>query len=145
MRRAAVLMIVLLLAACGGDGVGNGGGSGDQTGGGQQVYRASCRVCHGTDGGGGVGRPLSGVVETFPDCADQVRWVTLGSERWREEVGPTVGGREVGTSPVMPSFEDTLSENEIRRAIVYERTAFGGADLAATLQDCGLPPPASDE
>ncbi len=72
---------------------------------GAAVYVAECAACHGADGGGGVGPPLSGgaVVAAFPDAADQTVVVVEGQ-----------GG--------MPSFGDRLSEEEIAAVVEYTRS-----------------------
>jgi len=104
--------------------------------GGSEVF-ATCAACHGKSGTGGVGPALSGVRETFPDCATHVRWIELGSEGWKREVGPTYGERDAPVDQVMPSF-DTLDEQALRRIAMYERVRFGGGDLETERAACGL-------
>ena len=38
----------------------------------------------------------------------------------------------------MPAFGSTLTEEELRAVVLYERVRFGGQDLEAALADCGL-------
>lgn len=104
---------------------------------GRQVFDASCAVCHGAAGGGGAGPALAGgsVLMTFSSCDDHIQWVTLGSNGWPDETygdtNKTVGGG-------MPSFENTLSEQDLVSAVLYERVQFGLQDLAAAESACGL-------
>jgi cytochrome c oxidase subunit II len=75
---------------------------------GAEIYGASCAVCHGDDGQGGVGPRLSdgAAVEAFPDAADEVEVVTNGRA-------------------AMPSFKGQLSEAEIQAVVEYTRTGLG--------------------
>jgi mono/diheme cytochrome c family protein len=138
MRRVFALVIgaAFLLAACGG---GDDGGTAE-TGpiaAGENSYGSTCAVCHGSEGQGGVGRPLDTVVADFPDCADQVRWMALGSSRWKTEVGPTFGASETPVSGGMPEFEATLSDEEIRAIAAFTRVRFAGQPEADAVVGCG--------
>jgi mono/diheme cytochrome c family protein len=105
---------------------------------GREIYGRICSSCHGGTGTGGSAPALTSVLQTFPDCETHRRWVTLGSERWQEEVGPVYGapGREI--TAIMPSFEAVLTEEEIRQVASFERVRFGGEEAGAVLADCGL-------
>ena len=48
---------------------------------------SNCASCHGADGGGGVGYAFTEgeIVRTFPNIADQVRWVFYGTEGYNAE------------------------------------------------------------
>ena len=101
----------------------------------------TCQSCHGADGGGGTGPAFAGgaVVETFPSCVDHILWVSLGTNRWRDEVGDTYGAqaKAVGGGGVMQSYEDGgLSAEEIAAVVLFERVAFGGLDAAEAEADC---------
>ena len=100
----------------------------------------ACSSCHGNDGGGGTGPGLAGgsVVETFPACVDHIQWVTLGTARWREEVGDTYGAsnKPVGGGGIMQSYEAGLSPEEIAAVVLFERVTFGGQDAAEATADC---------
>ncbi|MDX1448712.1 MAG: hypothetical protein R3246_06565 [Acidimicrobiia bacterium] len=74
---------------------------------------------------------------TFPDCETHVRWITLGSEGWKAEVGPTYGANDAEIDQVMPGFAQ-LDETAIRQVAMYERVRFGGGDPDTVRQDCGL-------
>ncbi len=105
---------------------------------GREAYGRLCSTCHGGSGEGGVGPALSGVVATFPDCATQLRWISLGSERWSNEVGPSYGEQEKEITGAMPSFEPTLTNEQVRQIAAFERSRYGGSAETAALTDCGL-------
>ena len=105
---------------------------------GREVFGRVCASCHGGTGAGASAPALTSVIETFPDCETHVQWVTIGSQRWQEEVGPVYGapGREI--TAVMPSFESILTDAEIQQVASFERFRFGGAEMGAVLADCGF-------
>lgn len=72
---------------------------------GQAIFTGRCAGCHGSDGAGAFGPQLSEgrVVERFPDAADQIDLVR--------------GGRGA-----MPSFDRTLSDEEIQAVVEYTRS-----------------------
>jgi len=102
---------------------------------GKDLYTASCQACHNADGSAGVGPALSGgaVLETFPGCAPQVDWVALGSIDWPD---PTYGAQDKPVNAGMPGFQASMSLDEIKQVVLYERVAFGGADLDEAAADC---------
>jgi cytochrome c553 len=132
-RRVSVFIIVtfaLFVPGCGG-GDGNGG---DRTGtladtpGAKVFADAGCGNCHALDAAGTSGTVGPNLDETQPD-ADEVE----------EQVREGGGG--------MPSFEDRLSDQEIRDVAEFvaqaTRTATGGSSVAAefepdetTVEDC---------
>ena len=74
---------------------------------GEAIFATRCARCHGTDGGGGFGPALAGVVtDRFPDAADEVVVVTNGSG-------------------AMPSFADSLTPEQIEAVVEYTRTQLG--------------------
>jgi hypothetical protein len=97
----------------------------------------NCAVCHGRNGEGGVGPALHSVVETFSDCETQVRWISLGSQRWKEEIGDGYGTNNTPIKGAMPAF-DALPEHDRRLVAFYERVTFGGADPETERAACGL-------
>jgi mono/diheme cytochrome c family protein len=103
---AALGFVVALFANGSGSSGSAGTTSGPRTG--AAIYQASCAVCHGQQGQGGVGPELGGgaVVEAFPDEADQIAVVTNGRG-------------------AMPSFRSTLSPDEIRAVVDYTREDLG--------------------
>jgi mono/diheme cytochrome c family protein len=105
---------------------------------GRDVYASVCSTCHGDRGQGLSGPSLSGVIETFPACDDQVEWIALGSEKWKAEVGPNYGAQDKPITEIMPGFESSLSAQQIRQVAAYQRAVFGGADETAAQSDCGL-------
>lgn len=135
----ALLMLALLASACG-DSAATSGPLGD----GKKVYGAICSACHGSRGQGGTGPQLDKVTETFPTCAEQQKWITLGSEGWKETVGDTYGAPSKPVAGGMPTLGEALTTHEIAAAAVYERVEFGGVEEDAALVDCGFtvtPPP----
>ena len=106
---------------------------------GEEVY-ASCASCHGSTGGGGVGRALSNgeVLATFPKFEDHASLVYTGSAPYAGEVygdpnregGPHVGGSFNGS--FMPqqgeTFGGALTDAEIIAVVCHERFTLGGAD-----------------
>ncbi len=100
-----------------------------------------CAACHGADGGGGAGPAFAGgaVLATFPSgsCADHVEWVSLGTANWPDATyGAT--NKPVGGFGVMPSFGSSLSEEQLRAVVLYERVQFGGESIEEAEVDCGL-------
>lgn len=106
---------------------------------GEALYNSEgCVNCHGLEGQGVIAPRLNegAVLETFPSCAGQLRWVTLGSAGWAREVGATYGA---GGKPVlggMPSFGRRLDPEQIRQVVSFTRTVFGGADPVEVAADC---------
>lgn len=109
---------------------------------GQEIYSAGaqCGSCHGANGQGGTGPAMSGgaVLQTWPSCDEQVRWIALGSNGWSTEVGGTYGAQEKPVQGGMPAFDADLSDVEIRAVAAFERIRFGGAPAEETLLACGL-------
>jgi mono/diheme cytochrome c family protein len=105
---------------------------------GRDVFRRVCATCHGGNGEGAAGPALANVVATFPLCADHQHWVTLGTARWKEEVGPTYGSANTEVTKIMPSFEETLTSEQIAEVAAFERFSFGGATADEALSSCGL-------
>jgi mono/diheme cytochrome c family protein len=77
-------------------------------------------------------------LDTFPDCETHLRWVTIGGRRWIEEVGPTYGPTGKTITGVMPSFEATLTPEQVAQVTAFERVQFGGGTSEQVLADCGL-------
>lgn len=136
---ALALLIVAVLTACGGT-AGPSGPLGD----GRDVYSARCSACHGGSGQGGVGPSFSEVAETFPMCTDQILWITLGSEKWKDEVGPVYGSTGKPIEQVMPPFGEVLSQEQIASVAAFERSQYGGVEPDTALEECGLEPVDSD-
>jgi mono/diheme cytochrome c family protein len=73
---------------------------------GRAVYAEHCASCHGAAGGGGLGPPLGGVVDTYPDPADQVTFVAAGRG-------------------LMQGFDDVLSTEELEAVVAFTREGLG--------------------
>lgn len=110
---AALASAIVLLAGCGGDGNGNGGGDKTADGGagaGREVFvstaEPSCRSCHtlaDADATGTVGPNLDELQPSSDQVAQAVR------------SGPGV----------MPSYKDTLSDDQIEAVAAYVAGAAG--------------------
>jgi mono/diheme cytochrome c family protein len=107
---------------------------------GRTVYGSTCSACHGSNGQGGVGPGFADVALTFPTCAEQIQWITLGSERWKKEVGPTYGATGKPIENVMPEMGAQLTPQEIAAVAAFERIQYGDMDKASTLTECGFEP-----
>lgn len=136
-RTGGLALAAALLAACA-----SGGTSGQALGPdletGREVFGRVCASCHGGNGEGGAGPALASVIETFGDCQDHIRWVTIGSERHKKDVGPVYGDTGKEITGIMPSFESVLTATEIAQVAAFERHRFGGADSEVVQADCGL-------
>ncbi len=134
-RRLAIAAIAVLVSGCGGASATT---DLDYVAG-RTAYR-TCAACHHATGTGGVGPALTAVRETFPDCADQQQWISLGTVRWMAEMGATYGANDIEITGVMPEFAQSLSPEQIAQVAYYERVRFGGGDEAVERASCGLPP-----
>src|SRR5688572_6672993 len=103
---------------------------------GRDTYGRVCSACHGGTGAGASAPALTSILETFPDCDTHIQWVTLGSERWKEEVGPVYGAPGKEITAIMPSFDAVLTEEEIRQVVSFERMRFAGGEMDTVLADC---------
>ena len=105
---------------------------------GGEIFAASCAVCHGATGAGGVGPALAGgaVLETFPEgaCQSHIEWVTLGSAGWPDD---TYGAQNKLVAGGMPAF-GSLTETELAQVVLYERVELGGEEEQAAEQECGF-------
>ena len=129
----ALLLVVAIACASGPESLGD-----PDLDAGRATFGRICSACHGGTGAGGSAPALTSVLETFPDCETHVQWVTLGSDRWKEEVGPVYGAPGKEITAIMPSFEAVLSAEEIQQVASFERFRFGGGEMEAVLSDCGL-------
>ncbi|MBU1227715.1 MAG: cytochrome c, partial [Actinobacteria bacterium] len=113
-----------------------------------QAEFTACAACHGDNGGGAGNFPAfvgGALLETFPEgqCQAHVDWVSLGSTGWPEATYGATGKPVGGSGAVMPAFGATLTEEQVRAVVLYERVRFGGEDLDTALADCGLTDPAA--
>jgi cbb3-type cytochrome c oxidase subunit III len=85
---------------------------------GQMIFAQFCASCHGPNGTGGQGPAMTGGAEVaqFPNIEDHVAFVRAGSKP-----GTTYGRSGRGTG-LMPSWESSLSEAQIRAVVEYERS-----------------------
>jgi mono/diheme cytochrome c family protein len=106
---------------------------------GATIFAAQCASCHGSTGGGGVGRPMTdqALIKTFPDILGQLDFVWLGSNG----TGPagTVYGdpnREGGAHATlsyngnpMPAFKGSLTQAQLLAVVRYEREVLSGQPI----------------
>lgn len=128
---AGFVLIAVMLTSCGGEET-------DPLHRGRSIYGNVCSTCHGQAGGGGVGPALDTVTEVWPACADQVEWITLGSDGWKAAHGDTYGAVDREVKGGMPAQGKAFSDEEIRMVAAFERIQYGGADQDSTLADCGV-------
>ncbi len=105
---------------------------------------SSCASCHGAGGEGGSGPALAGgVLTTFSMCTDHIEWVSLGTTGFQDAGRDTYGDTAiaVGSGGQMPSFQETLTPDEIAAVVFYERVVFGGQDVEEAVFDCGFAEP----
>jgi hypothetical protein len=92
----------------------------------------ACAGCHGGTGGGGTGRKLNDgeVLKTFPNIANQLEFVTLGTAGFsRQPYGnpQRPGGPHAGNSfGNMPTFKGKLTETELLEVVRHERETLSG-------------------
>jgi mono/diheme cytochrome c family protein len=130
---AAMLMVFVAACASGPESLGD-----PNLDAGREIFGRVCSSCHGGTGSGGSAPALTSVLETFPDCETHRQWVTLGSQRWKEEVGPVYGAPGKEITAIMPSFAAVLTGEEIQQVASFERFRFAGGEMAAVLADCAL-------
>ena len=75
---------------------------------GKTIYNTNCRGCHGSDGKGGL--------PNQPDFTDDSYWKGKNDE----DLFDIVSEGKKGSS--MPSFKDTLNEDEIRNVLAYGKS-----------------------
>ena len=101
---------------------------------GATVY-AKCASCHGATGqGAGAFPQLNGgaVLTTFPDPAEQVRWVILGSAGYLAEGKTTHGATNKPTKGGMPGWE-SLPADELLPVVRHERETLSGETFDAAV------------
>jgi mono/diheme cytochrome c family protein len=94
---------------------------------GNSVYHsAGCSGCHGANGEGGVGPALHGGASklTFPNVADQIKWIQTGSQSLAPGTkygDPNRAGGQRVAKGDMPAFGTSLSAAQIQAVVQYER------------------------
>jgi mono/diheme cytochrome c family protein len=92
-----------------------------------------CQGCHGATGGGAGAVPAlnasSDLLEVFPEPAQQVTWVALGTEGYRALGLDSYGeGKAMGTGN-MPGWMDTLSAEELMTVVLHERSVLSDEEF----------------
>ncbi|CAB4363031.1 unannotated protein [freshwater metagenome] len=105
---------------------------------------SGCSGCHGAAGEGGVGYAFNNgsVVATFPHIEDQLRWVKLGSDAYKN-AGVQIAGDPnraggphiAGVKGVMPAQAGSLSDAQILAVVCHERYDLAGADMAGAFAE----------
>jgi mono/diheme cytochrome c family protein len=88
---------------------------------GKLVYGQNCQLCHG-ESGKGNGPGSAGLNPTPKNFTDAAGMAKVTRELMIKAI--TQGGAAVGVSPVMPSFKDNLSSDQIQDVVEYVRTTF---------------------
>jgi mono/diheme cytochrome c family protein len=106
--------------------------------GGALFVSEGCVNCHGEKGEGIIGPSLANgnVVVTFPSCVDQIRWVELGSARWKRDIGPSYGAQAKPVKGGMPAFGERLSGIQIRSLATFTRVEFGQLTAERVFEQC---------
>ena len=93
---------------------------------GAQTFAKQCSPCHGANGEGGVGPKLAAgeAKLTFPNEADHIAWVDTGSaphkgQPYGDAARP--GGQHVAKTGAMPPFKGTLTDEQIKNVVTFER------------------------
>jgi mono/diheme cytochrome c family protein len=88
---------------------------------GKEIFMAGCASCHGRDGKGQPQR-LAGFERpsTFPDFSDCPTSTPEPDVQWRAVI--TYGGPARAFSEIMPSFKDSLTQEQIGKVIEYLRS-----------------------
>jgi len=88
---------------------------------GEAIFRAGCAGCHGATG---AGAPETSTMfdrpSTFPDFTDCPTTTPELDVDWKATI--TQGGHGRGFSPIMPSFADELTSDQVDAVIKYLRT-----------------------
>ncbi|NLA34889.1 MAG: cytochrome c [Actinobacteria bacterium] len=108
---------------------------------------ATCAGCHGSTGAGAGATPaLTTVDEVFPDPADHIRWVMLGTAGYTAEGKTTYGAenKPVGGAGNMPS-QITLDSAELLSIIKYERESLAGETFDAAAWSAAVETLVNDE
>jgi mono/diheme cytochrome c family protein len=95
---------------------------------GSEIYSGSCSACHGGTGEGAGNNPKLAdgeVLKTFPEPAEQVRWVFLGSDNYKADFGDTYGATNKPVKSGMPSWS-SLTSKEIMEVVLHERHTLSG-------------------
>lgn len=106
---------------------------------GKAIYSANCASCHGSAGGGGVGRPMTdgNLVKTFPDIIGQLEFVWLGSNGTGPAGTPygdpaREGGQHTTLSwngNPMPNFDKALKQAQLLAVVRYEWEVLSGGKV----------------
>ncbi|MEY2420655.1 MAG: hypothetical protein QOI95_722 [Acidimicrobiaceae bacterium] len=80
---------------------------------GRDLYLSQgCASCHGSDGAGGVGPPIGhgASITVFPNGADELQFLTLGSAKWPSQ---TYGANNAPLKGGQPGYGGLVSEDDL--------------------------------
>ena len=114
---------------------------------GATTFTGNCSSCHAGDGSGGIGYPLYNgeVIKSFPNIADQIRFIYNGNKAYvgvtytpaDRQGGPHVGGVK-GAGGQMPAWGTAnggvLTDAEILSVVCHERYGLASADIETAHQ-----------
>ena len=88
---------------------------------GERIFKSACAACHGSDGTG-TPTSIAGFEKprTFPDFTKCDQTTPEDDLAWKAII--THGGPGRGFSPIMPSFGEALSAEEIEEVVQYLRS-----------------------
>ncbi len=111
----------LILAITAGRLFGQGGKGSQNLESGEQIFKAGCVACHGSDGAG-TPKAISGFEppRTFPDFTKCDQTTPEENLAWKAVI--IHGGPYRGFSQIMPSFGEALNSEEIDEVIKYLRS-----------------------
>lgn len=109
---------------------------------GDEIPSVNCATCHGNNGQGGVGPEMGSVIAAFGSCQDHEKWVGIGSGDWPDSTYSDLAKSVEGG---MPGFVDSLSPEQLKSVVAFERVRFGGGEVEEVLTDCGLLEAEDDE
>ena len=94
---------------------------------GATTFSTNCAACHGASGGGTGNIPAligaTAATKQFPDPAQQVAWVALGSDGWAKAGNKTLpGGLPVVSG--MPAWGTSLTPDVLMAVVLHERTTL---------------------
>ena len=91
--------------------------------------------------GQGAFPALTSILNVFGSCSDHIEWVTLGSAGFTAAGRATFGDNNQPVNGGMPSWGQTLSDQQIAEVVAFERVRLAGGNQDQVLADCGLVQP----